>query len=121
MRNSDDTAQAKTIETGPQVRSAFLRQSKDHCTWPNDFMPELSHDEPEVAELAERLWRLAKPRLEASDESLNRLTFKQILDQTGSDLFSHADVGIKALAAAKHLMSAAFAQIETACDVVATE
>jgi hypothetical protein len=121
MRSFDDLPHAKASETSPQVRSAFLRDGAQQCRWPADFVPALSHDDPEIADLAERLWHETRPALEASDEGLNRLSFKQAIDQAASDLFSHADVGIKALASAKQLLGAAFAQVETAGEVVAAE
>jgi hypothetical protein len=120
MRRPDDSSPGTATETTPQVRSAFLR-GKTQCTWPAGFTPDLAHDDPLTQELSERLWTLAKPLLESGDEGLTRLSFQRAVDQAASDLFAHADVGIKPLGTAKHHLTNRFQEVEGACEQVAIE
>lgn len=115
MRRPDDPSGPPGAEATAQVRSAFWRQGPSRCTWPQDFEPTLSSDDPVIQDLAERIWDHARDRLEAGEEGFNHLLFNEAVDQAASDLFAMADVGIKQLSAAKQLLQEAFGAIQGAC------
>jgi hypothetical protein len=105
MRKPDDLPPTKAGEGTRQIRSAFLRSPGQRRVWPADFVPTLHHEEPAIHDLAMRLWGKTRSLLEASDEDLDRLSFQRLVDHAASDLFADEDIGIKALAAAKVLLT----------------